>query len=294
MILMILKKYIMVLQNPKVHIIALGGFNADWTKEEIPLFVNTIKDRGYLYTAVGVQGYFETWPPKINDLMDNVYKAIQKTPKNTRTILLGFSIDTINVIKYTKRYQHQVDGVILINPFFRFVEYHEFIENVIIHTGAAFPNVDLADPFFANIANVITHRLLPMMNINVNSYLSQNSSTLTKLDVPLDYPNTVWIRQEDVYKKDITLLEMRNAIMFKNQEIQGIITDLANLSVPLFVLCAEKDIIADPKLDDIFVNYVTVPNCDHLFNPIDTGKFPMGRKEILEEYLKNIFRFIEK
>ena len=59
-ILITMKKYIMVLQNPKVHIIALGGFNNDWTKEEIPLFVNTIKDRGYLYTPVGVQGCFET------------------------------------------------------------------------------------------------------------------------------------------------------------------------------------------------------------------------------------------
>ena len=60
---------------------------------------------------------------------------------------------------------------------------------------------------------------------------------------------------------------MRNVIMFKNQEIHEVITDISNLSVPLFVMCAEKDIIADPKLADILLNYVTIPNCDHLFNP---------------------------
>ena len=102
--------------------------------------------------------------------MDNVYKAVQKTPKNTRIILLGVSIDTINVIKYTIRYQHQVDGLILMNPFFRFTELHECIEPTIILAGAAFPNVDLADPFFTKIVDVVTHRLLPILNINVTNY----------------------------------------------------------------------------------------------------------------------------
>ena len=89
------------------------------------------------------------------------------------------------------------------NPFFRFTELHEFIEPTIILAGAAFPNVDLADPFFTKIADVVTHRLLPMLNINVTNYLSLNNSALSKLDVPIDYPNKVWIKQEDMYKKDL-------------------------------------------------------------------------------------------
>ena len=260
----------------KFHIICLGGLNTDLRQLQIPMLFNRCIAAGNKITPVGVTGFFNVYPPLVEECLKEIHTAISNTPSTMGVVLLGISIDSINVVKYAIQNMN-IDGIILLNPFFRYEICPYISEQVTFISSFMFPNMSPLD-FIIQKAKV-----LPLIT-----------------EVSPDSPLLVRVKNVEVPK--ITFEMIGNAIRYKNEHIKQFINSIEYklAQKPCLFVTAQNDLIAESYIQEFFNRmeldnakhvYRTVQNANHFLDAADPAKGT--REQIVEKYLYHIFNFIE-
>ena len=276
-----------IFSTRKFNLICLGGLNTDLRQLQIPLFFNKVAECGHKITFVGVTGCFNTYPPLIADLFSSIKHAVSNTKSSMGVVILGMSIDAITVVRYACK-DLDVDGIILINPFFRYEICPHISDHVSVIAGILIPNVHVVDTL-EYVNNILGKR-------------SEEVRVTKPFITDVSSDSSLLVRVNNDIVPELTFRMVGNAIRYKNEHVQSVCQGIEYELIEKYVLIvsAGGDMIAEPELDNFFHAIESkntkhihrcVENSNHAVDAIDAHKGT--RVDNINTYIFHVMNFLD-